>query len=366
MTIASNKNTPRNTYVASGGQTTFTIGFEFFQVADVKVYKNGTLLTYHADPTTSSQYKITGAVSDSDEAYEFGAGGSVILGAGATANDSIVIIRDLTIERTQDFPAVGSFDITALNTQLDTITSMIAEQDTYNSRSVRLADTDVDSATLTLPNVTTRASKLLEFDSSGNVATTITTTGLQTLSGLTSEIIAVAGQITPVNNISTVAGIDTEIASVAGINSQIVNVSSISADITTAALNIVAIQNASTNATNAANSATAASNSATASANSATASANSATASANAQTAAELARDQALVAADNFDDTYLGAKSADPTTDNDGDPLSVGDLFFLTTTNNLRVYNGTAWEDAAVSTSGFATTGLSIAMAVAL
>ena len=52
MTIATAKNTPRNTYTASAGQTNFTIGFEFFQIADVKVFKNGTQLTYHADPTT--------------------------------------------------------------------------------------------------------------------------------------------------------------------------------------------------------------------------------------------------------------------------------------------------------------------------
>ena len=52
MTIASNKNTPRNTYTATAGQTDFTIGFEFFKVADVKVYRNGTLLTYNASPSS--------------------------------------------------------------------------------------------------------------------------------------------------------------------------------------------------------------------------------------------------------------------------------------------------------------------------
>ena len=41
MTIS--LNTPRNTYTASAGQTDFTIGFEFFAVADVKAYKNGSL-----------------------------------------------------------------------------------------------------------------------------------------------------------------------------------------------------------------------------------------------------------------------------------------------------------------------------------
>ena len=49
----------------------------------------------------------------------------------------------------------------------------MAEQDTLNSRSIRLADTDVVSSTMTLPAKATRASKMLEFDSNGNIATTI-------------------------------------------------------------------------------------------------------------------------------------------------------------------------------------------------
>ena len=51
MTIS--LNTPRNTYTATAGQTAFTIGFEFFKVADVKVYKNGSLLTYNAKSINS-------------------------------------------------------------------------------------------------------------------------------------------------------------------------------------------------------------------------------------------------------------------------------------------------------------------------
>ena len=37
MTIS--LNTPRNTYTATAGQTDFTIGFEFFAVADIKAFK---------------------------------------------------------------------------------------------------------------------------------------------------------------------------------------------------------------------------------------------------------------------------------------------------------------------------------------
>jgi len=70
---------------------------------------------------------------------------------------------------------------------------------------------------------------------------------------------------------------------------------------------------------------------------------------------------------DSFDDVYLGGKSSAPTVDNDGDPLTAGDLYFDTTTSKLRYYDGSAWNNVeAVDTSTFATAGFSIAMSVAL
>jgi hypothetical protein len=124
--------------------------------------------------------------------------------------------------------------------------------------------------------------------------------------------------------------------------------------------------NASTSATNASNSATTATTKASEASTSATNAATSATAADTAKTAAQAAQAAAETAADNFDDTYLGAKSSDPTVDNDGDALTAGDLYFNTTSNVLRVYNGSAWQDAAVSTTGLATNGFAVAMAIAL
>jgi len=124
--------------------------------------------------------------------------------------------------------------------------------------------------------------------------------------------------------------------------------------------------NASTSATNAATSATNAGTSETNAATSATNAASSATSADTAKTAAQTAQAAAEAAADNFDDTYLGAKSSDPTVDNDGDALTAGDLYFNTTNDVLRVYTGSAWQDAAVDTTGFASNGFAIAMAIAL
>jgi hypothetical protein len=63
----------------------------------------------------------------------------------------------------------------------------------------------------------------------------------------------------------------------------------------------------------------------------------------------------AAASADAFDDVYLGSKSSDPTTDNDGDPLAAGMLYYNTVSNIMRIYSGSAWENVAVSTAGFAT-----------
>ena len=123
---------------------------------------------------------------------------------------------------------------------------------------------------------------------------------------------------------------------------------------------------AATSATNAASSATTATTKASEAATSATNAATSATAADTAKTAAQAAQTAAEAAADNFDDTYLGAKTSDPATDNDGDALTAGDLYFNSNTNILRVYNGSAWQDAAVDTTSFSTKGFATAMAIAL
>ena len=72
-------------------------------------------------------------------------------------------------------------------------------------------------------------------------------------------------------------------------------------------------------------------------------------------TAAASSATAAAASADTFDDTYLGAKSSDPSQDNDGDSLTAGDLYFNTSSDTLEVYTGSAWESAAIASSGFVT-----------
>jgi len=307
MAITTALNVPRNSYVATSAQTVFTVAFEFYTVADVVVYKNGVLMTHDPAPSTSITYSVEGSVNASDSAYEFGAGGTVTFGSGLTVNDSVVILRDVVVERITDFSPAGAFDIVTLNTQLDSLTSMVAERETQSDRSIKLLDTDVTSATLTLPVSATRASKMLSFDSSGHVETTITSSGLSSLSDITADITTVAGIRA---NVTTVAGISANVTSVAGVSANVTSVAGVTANVTTVAgisANVTTVAGISANVT------TVASN---------------------------------VAGVNSFASIYRIA-SSDPDSS-----LDEGDLVYNSTDNLLKYYNGSAW----VSIQGTATT----------
>jgi hypothetical protein len=85
-----------------------------------------------------------------------------------------------------------------------------------------------------------------------------------------------------------------------------------------------------------------------------------------AKIAAEAARDVAVTAKDatvaaadaaadlydQFDDRYLGAKEAPPTTDNDGDPLLEGALYWNSIVKRTEVWTGSAWQAVGSGSGG--------------
>jgi hypothetical protein len=53
--------------------------------------------------------------------------------------------------------------------------------------------------------------------------------------------------------------------------------------------------------------------------------------------------------------------------DNDGDPLTPGDLYFNNSSNTLKYYTGSTWLTVeATDTSNFATKGFALAVSIAL
>ena len=118
---------------------------------------------------------------------------------------------------------------------------------------------------------------------------------------------------------------------------------------------------ATTQASNASSSASAAATYATNAANSATASASSATSSASSASSSAASAAAAALALDNFDDRYLGVKTAAPTLDNDGNALVAGALYFNSgavtpADKGMWVYDGGTWIAASAASQSILVT----------
>lgn len=74
-------------------------------------------------------------------------------------------------------------------------------------------------------------------------------------------------------------------------------------------------------------------------------------------TTAQAAAASAVAAWDSIQDIYLGAKASDPTVDNDGNALTAGELYFNTSSNVMKYYDGSAWQTFAPTNASSITSG---------
>ena len=155
MTINIADNSPRISYSVADGvtQTSFAVPFEFFDDEDLNVYVDGTLKTLTSDYTVAGGDGSTGTVT--------------ISVTGGSGGSTVVVTRDIDLERTTDFPVSGAFNIVALNTELDRLVAIAADLEDLAGRGVKLADFDTQAA-LTLPLASERGNKVLAFNATGD------------------------------------------------------------------------------------------------------------------------------------------------------------------------------------------------------
>jgi hypothetical protein len=343
MTVSST--TVKNSYSGNGSTTQFAYGFKIFADSDLIVIIRTDSTGAETVKTLTTHYTVAGAGDAS--------GGSITFTSGNTpaSGETVVIIREVPQTQAIDYIANDPFPAESHEEGLDRATMTTQQVQEELNRSLKISRTNTMTSTEFTVGATDRANKVLSFDSSGELAVT---QELGTFRGNWSA--STAYQVrdlvkdTSTNNIFMANTAHTS----SGSQPLTSNTDSAKWDL------IVDAATATTSSTSAANSATAAANSATASANSATASANSASAastsetnaassastsstqatnSANSATASANSASAAAATFDLFDDSYLGAKSSNPTVDNDGNALQDGALYFDTTNDVMKVYN---------------------------
>lgn len=98
---------------------------------------------------------------------------------------------------------------------------------------------------------------------------------------------------------------------------------------------------------------TSAAASAAAAASSASSASSSASSASSSASSASSSASSALSYLNTFRGQYIGAASSDPTVDGNGAALTAGDLYFNTTANEMRVYDGSAWLTAYLPATGY-------------
>jgi hypothetical protein len=334
-------NVTRRVVFAASGTGPYAFTFEILAASDIAVYEDDTLLTLTTDYTVTINANGTGSVT-------------LVVSPTGT---QIAIVGNRTIARATDFTTGGDFFANTLNDELDQQTIFAQQNAEGLQRALQAPQTDPTSINMVLPRASQRANKSLAFDSNGN---------------------PVIGEVIGDNRGNWAAGVaynkrdivkDTSnnniyLANTAHTSSGSQPISSNTDaakwDLLVDAAQAAAAQAAAEAAQAAAEVAQAAAE--TAETNAETAETNAETAETNAeaaqaaaeaaQSAAEAARDATLAAYDQFDDRYLGAKTSDPTLDNDGNALVAGALYFNSVAGEMRLYTGSAWVAAYVSGDG--------------
>jgi hypothetical protein len=344
MTVSST--TVKNSYSGNGSTTQFAYGYKIFADSDLIVIIRSAAGT-ETVKTLTTHYTVAGAGDAS--------GGSITFTSGNTpaSGETVVIIREVPQTQAIDYIANDPFPAESHEEGLDRATMTTQQVQEELNRSIKLSRTNTMTSTEFTVGATERANKILAFDSAGEISVT---QELGTYKGTDATVTTEAYNVRDIIKSTTSAQLNNVYICIADavVGDSLTDTDhfELLVDAVSAATSATA---AASSATAAASSATASANSATASANSATTSGNSATAAASSATAAATSATEAAASADAFDDIYLGSKSSDPSTDNDGDALAAGMLYFNTTNDILRVYSGSAWQDAAISSTGVVT-----------
>ena len=256
--------------------------------------------------TTSVVDADTGVDSNEYSAKAYAQGTGTPNGSAkewATKTGSAVVGTEFSAKYWATSPAVTTVssnitEITTVHTNITAVNSVHTNISDVTAVAGQISNNNLQTLAADIADVQTVASDLQETTSEiDTVANAIT--NVDNVGNNISDVTTVAGQIAPTNNISTVAGAATAITSV---HTNIGAVNIVNANI------------------------------------------------GDVQTVAGIATDVSTAATNvtQFNETYHGPSASAPT----GATVSIGDLWFDTVNNTMKVYNGTGWINSGSSVNG--------------
>jgi len=259
--------TPRNRYIAAGGEDEFDYDFPIFDADH--------LLVQETDPDDLNtpvtlvrgvDYTVVGVNEETGGKIELDV---VAYPTGATEDFIYTITRQMPLERLNDYQFSGDFESDDVNVDFDSVVMMIQQLDRDLQATPRLDQTDVlTTLPIKVEATADRQSRALIFNAAGTgLEAGPTTAALDTIADYLDEIEIVSDNIAAVNTVATnisnvgtvagaiaavntVAGIAANVSTVAGISANVTTVAGISANVTSVAGNAANITAVAGNATN--------------------------------------------------------------------------------------------------------------------
>jgi hypothetical protein len=321
MTVSST--TTKNSYSGNGSTTVFAYTFKIFDEDDVAVVLRNNTTGAESTQTITTHYTVSGVGNTG--------GGNITFVTAPTSSQTVVLLRTTPLTQLTDYTPNDPFPAETHETALDKLTHITQELSEEVGRSLKLSQTNEIATAEFTTGAADRANKILGFDTNGDLAIF---QEIGTYKGTDATTTTADYVERDIVKSTTAAQLDNVYIAL-----QDSPTGTLLTNTTYWALLVDAVS-AATSATNAANSASAA---ATSASNAATSESNAATSETN-----------AAASYDSFDDRYLGAKASDPSTDNDGDALITGALYFNSTDGDMRVYNGSAWINVVSSLGNLA------------